>query len=797
MASGSLLAADAVATSGIEEVTVTARKTSESAQVVPVSVKAFSASDLEKNVVLTVSDLMKSVPGLFVAPNSQGGAPTFAIRAAKADNGTSDTVTSYIDDVPVASTKSIANMMYDMQSISVLKGPQGTLFGAATTGGAIIFRPEKPSANFEAYLEAGIGNYGRKQLQGMVNVPVNDVLQLRIAGESVRRDGFSKNNPAPSGAYNGIRDYANDKHDSLRVTARLKPNAAFQNDLELDYFKEDDQPNQAIPIVLRPRYSYQTFLGFPLTVDYAKAGIKLPSSRDNLQLSPTPTWNKAKIWNAFDTATYEIDGQTSLKAVLGYQNVIIDTSEQNGGVRNTAVDGRTAQKIDQWTFEPSFDFKSSDGKFRNKTGLYFSDRKQETGNAYKVIGLPFDGSTDPTSAYLVGIAAGYYPLETNHYYTRKTKSSAVYSQFSYDLSKELTATLGMRYSRDSGDYKASGNLGFPSTPGYANSYGDFRFGNCNPGDLIAYNYDAATCTGTETYKSSAPSFNFTLDNKLSERAMVYATVRSGYLVGGFNNSANPKVTGVATTFTPEKVVDFETGFKSDWSLMGRPVRTNLAAFYGSYKNQQRVQNGTTASGSTFIGVVNAGSSTFYGFDFDGVFKVTDNLELSASWNHIETAYSKFNAIVSIPGKYAYVDLSGQPMAQTPKDVINVGATVKWPVGPGVGLLKSTLSGFRTAKTFTADSPTFAGTTNASGLVTSIDPAQDFREYGKLPAYSLLNFSTTWKGIMGSNFDANLWVKNLTDKQYYTYTSNQMLQFGYATRSYGNPRELGLNVRYNF
>lgn len=131
------------AASGIEEVIVTARKTEESVQAVPVSVNALSADSIQKQAILSVADLRSSVPGLYIGTNPQGGAPTFAIRAAKADNGTSDTVTAYVGDMPVTSTRAVGNMVYDMQSISVLKGPQGTLFGANSTGGAIIFRPDR------------------------------------------------------------------------------------------------------------------------------------------------------------------------------------------------------------------------------------------------------------------------------------------------------------------------------------------------------------------------------------------------------------------------------------------------------------------------------------------------------------------------------------------------------------------------------------------------------------------------------------------------------------------------------
>jgi len=775
--------------SGIEEVIITARKTEESAQVVPVSVTALSAGDLQKTAVLDVQDLRSTVPGLFITANNQGGAPVFAIRAAKADNGTSDTVTAYIGDMPVASTISVANMVYDMQSISVLKGPQGTLFGANATGGAIIFHPNTPSNVFEGYADVGIGNYNRQTFQGMINVPVNDVLQLRLAGETVRRDGFVTNH-GPAGG-----KLSDDKHDSLRLSARLKPSADWEHELMLDYYNVDDKPYQSIPVAQRSR-----FLSNGVPVDYAKAGGTILNDPANVAVGGGPLFNKAKITDAIYTLHYNFNDQVSFKNVLGIQNIKLDTFEDNDASQYAIVNGHNTSDIKQWTLEPSIDMKSSDGRFRNKTGLFISEKKTGQGNASTLLALPYDlvGAT----AQQITIA-GVLPRQTHAFYDRDFKSHAVYTQFSYDLSKEMTATLGLRYTWDRATYGIynstdAGAAIVANRIGQGQYYSDT--GTCSP--ALAFYSDAnltkGICHGTSSLKSQAPSFTFTLEDKYAENSMVYATMRGGYLVGGFNNNINPVASGFPIVFKPEKVVDFETGIKSDWSLWGRLIRTNLAVFYINYKDQQRVNNGTI-NGSTFIAVANAGSSNAYGLDLDVTYEATDNLELKASWNHIESEYTKFNGIINVPGKYAYVDLSGTQMAQTPKDQVSLSATAKWPLSSTMGQVSSTLGWSWTDKTTHHDSPTYNCTTNpvAGGQCVAIDPTQDFSAYDVLPAFDLWNFTTAWKNVMGSNFDANFWVKNLTDKKYKTYGSNQFLQFGYAAFNFGHPREVGLNVRYNF
>lgn len=807
MASVGVHAADAPASkpavSGIEEVIITARKTEESAQAVPVSVTALSAEALTKNAITNIRDV--HVPGLYITSDTQGGQATFAIRAAKQGNGTSDTVTAYVGDMPVVSNISITHMMYDMASISVLKGPQGTLFGANSTGGAIIFRPNQPTNNFEGYAELGIADYDQQSFQGMVNLPVNDVLQVRIAGEVVDRSkGFTKNHRPPAGLYplpNTATELNTDKHESARIGVRLKPSDAWEHNFTFDYYHENDQNQPEIVVERLPRF---TFGGFA-TVDYSKFGGQIDGDPKNVMLGGinVGTGRKNKIWTGQWVADYNISDDASFKSVLAYQDAHLWISTDNDVSAWSIVNGSTEQWIKQWTWEPSVDWKTLDGRLRNKTGLFFSTRDWKWGNSYSLLGLPYDFGIPPAQTSFLPL-----PYTGHHFYQRKFQSHAIYTQFSYDLTKELTATLGMRYSWDKGTYRAKDN----ESPGMANlgTQGNYHYFGatdyCTTYDPGYENANLANCTWGAKLKSQAPSFSFTLEDKYDENSMVYATLRGGYLLGGFNNQV-PKsaaALGLFPQFQPEKVVDFETGVKSDWSLWNRPIRTNLAVFYGNYKNQQRFQNGNVG-GVSIIGTMNAGASTFYGFDLDVTYEPTDNLELSGSWNHLESEYSSFKSFISgaatingITALPSTLDLSGTTLGQAPQDVINLSATYKWPLSSDVGRVSSTLSYYWTDKTASQDTPTRGcATVNASGGCSNFSPVLDFSRHDMLPAYDIWNFSTQWKNIMGSNFDANFWVKNLTDKKYWTSVSNQMLVFGYMARIYGDPRTMGVNLRYNF
>ena len=545
-----VMAEGSAPTSGLEVIEVTARRVEESAQRVPISLTALSAATLEANAVQNVGDLQTSVPGLLVTLNSQGAAPVFAIRAAKADNGTSDTVTAYVDDVPVSSTRAVANMMYDMQSISTLKGPQGTLFGANATGGAIVFRPNKPTDEFEAYAKLGYGNWDRMEFEGMVNVPVTETFGFRLAGSFIKRDGYYEN-ATPVNDNDELTDL---DRQSARLSMRWEPGDQFQNDLTVEYFKENAQPFQESLVALRGRYDYTTFLGgLVLPVDYALAGITTDNAdREHGALGPMPTWNDADILSVIEAASYSLNDTVDLKLVVGYQDTELDTAQDNDATIQSGVNGRTLHEIEQWTVEPSIDWSIMDGRLRNKTGLFYSKTDRTTGNSYRVVDLPWDFTAFGGPAGPVGtLVNSFYPIQSNSLYTRELETQAIYSQFSYDLSDTLTATVGLRYTKDSGDYTTQNFLGF-GTASEVN-WGDFTTGRCAVSTISQYkNPDPVNCIGYMDMDSSATSYNVTIENKISDGTLVYAASRGGDIAGGFNNQANPAATGIPFVFDPEK-----------------------------------------------------------------------------------------------------------------------------------------------------------------------------------------------------------------------------------------------------
>src|SRR3984893_14704913 len=187
-------------TTGIEEITVTAQRRTESLSRTPITVEVLKPDDLEKQAIVSESDLQSAVPGLLVRAGATVNPLNYSIRGQTVDVNSSSqsSVLPYFNEVQVGGGSSkggaSATSFYDLESVQVLKGPQGTLFGRNSTGGAVLFQTAKPTNEFTGYLSASAGNYALRQAEGAINVPiVQDKVLLRVAAFTERHDGYQFN----------------------------------------------------------------------------------------------------------------------------------------------------------------------------------------------------------------------------------------------------------------------------------------------------------------------------------------------------------------------------------------------------------------------------------------------------------------------------------------------------------------------------------------------------------------------------------------------------------------------------
>ncbi|WP_439134984.1 TonB-dependent receptor plug domain-containing protein, partial [Pseudomaricurvus sp.] len=237
----------------IEEVVVTARRREESAQSVPIAVTALNAGKLKEFKINNLDDLQYFDPSLNVSASSgRPNAPVFSlrgIRPTEAIFGQDPTVAIYMADVVLSPAKASNQGMYDLQSVQVLKGPQGTLFGRNTTGGAILLTPQKPGDEFSGNVMAGLGSYGLMETEFGVDLPVSESFAMRLAGRVTDKDGYQEN-VAPGPFYGDER--GGGESYSGRLTAVWDINDNIQNDTIITWDKVDLNGRTAVLEAVNP-----------------------------------------------------------------------------------------------------------------------------------------------------------------------------------------------------------------------------------------------------------------------------------------------------------------------------------------------------------------------------------------------------------------------------------------------------------------------------------------------------------------------------------------------------------------
>jgi len=299
-----------IAQTEIGEIVVTARRRNESLQSVPVSINAFDTAAMESRSIRTTTDLTQASPGLRFSSEGTTYTSSVSMRGlgknAAATTGT-PAVVVYFAEVPVPGDN-LNIPTYDLASIQVLKGPQGTLFGRNTIGGAILIAPARPSFDFSGYMRGTYGNYDYKALEGAINLPlIDDVAALRIAGQIRRRDGYVQDL-----SYGDRLDDVN--QNSVRASLLLEPAENFSNTTIFDYFDASEKGNGYILFRVNHLPGLE-FLDGPL--DDALAAQQTGGIRRTRSAVPDP-YTKPRFWGITNITEWQL-GNIELKNIFGYR----------------------------------------------------------------------------------------------------------------------------------------------------------------------------------------------------------------------------------------------------------------------------------------------------------------------------------------------------------------------------------------------------------------------------------------------------------------------------------------------
>lgn len=609
---------------GIGVILVTAQRREQSAQDVPLSITALGSEQIQETGLGNSLAIGDHVPNLEI--KTFGGVPNIFIRGVGNNDFNSSSVSPisvYRDDVVVASTGSQIFALFDLERIEVLRGPQGTLFGKNTTGGAIQYVSKLPGDYFEGYARAGIGRFDLYETEAAATIPLSDSFSMRVSGLVRRRDGERTN------IFNG--DDAIDVDESAaRAILRWRPDSG--TDVRLSAGMGRDRSDYLEP---KP-------LGTINGGDIFGYSDPAPNDVGILNFNGDSRNHSDNYWISLN-ATFDLGGGVTLRSITGFDDTSIDN--------RVDVDGGP--------------FRIDEIKFLTETEQISQELQllYEGASINALLGVYyFDEDLDARSeADLVGeltFAQGAVPLITDS--ARDNESYAIFGQATLDLTDRLSITGGLRYTWDKVNAEHRAYL----VPGFF----DADVPNGAEIDLVPFG------ELNDTFK--AWSWRIAADYEVADDVMLYGTVNRGFKSGTFNIGI---ITSLAerTQVDPEFLTAYEIGLKS--TLFDRRLRANISAFYYDYSDLQVLSVNQQGSGIPTLGLDNAADAEVKGIEAEFLARPGGGLELGLNFGILDAKYKNYTSGAIDPVSGLPRDFSGNRMPGAPKFTLSTFAKFDFPV----------------------------------------------------------------------------------------------------------------------
>lgn len=729
----------------IEEVLVTARKREERLQDTPVSVTAVTAAELANRFLKDISNVADFTPNLeFSSSAPIGGAGNAAILFMRGVGQTDFLITTdpgvgiFLDGVYVGRSVGGVFDVMDFERIEVLRGPQGTIFGKNTIGGAISLISAKPDENFGGNAQLTIGSRDRIDINGTVNVPlIDDKLMARASFASSDQDGYGRR------LSDGLR-LGDRNSTSARGTLRWLAAENLEVLLTADGYRQRTD-------------------GAAITLGFADPTAQLASlynafvapqfdtQFDNRWITSDPlttwgtgsTFSDTDVWGVASTIIWDLDAVT-IKSITAYRDLEASFARDADGTPMPYVESEDFMAQNQFSQELQFSGKADDGRLNWLVGFYyFRENAWNDTNVNLAVGL-FDAlEALPGPLFPGGPGGAGNPvnigldLQMLNTLNVRNRSYATFVQVSYALTDQLSVSGGVRYTYDkkqllSSLFHVNANVyNFPPT-------------------LQKENWDNFSPKGS-------------IEFKWTEDLMTYASVSRGFKAGGFNG--RPVAQDALRPFDPELVTAYEAGIKSEW--FDNRLRLNAAYFYTDYKDiQLTIATASQQTGSFIFVTENAAKGRVQGFEVEMLARPLPGLDLSGAVGYTDARYKRLD-----PGAVITLDTR---FPKAPKWNASAAAQYTWPVAD---LFMASLRG-----EYSYRSLVFHDAVNSPG--------------GSQTGYSLVNASVSIES-MDERWRLTMFGRNLTDKIYMINGYGEAPSFGYTETYYGPPREWGvsLNVRF--
>ena len=791
-----LLSAPSVAQQGavLEEVVVTAQRRETIMQETPVAVTAFDGDKIVDLGIFDLTDVSALAPNTIMnkqpASNSNAGVRIRGVGTGETSLLVDPKVGVYIDGVYMSKTVGAVFDIVDIESLEVLRGPQGTLFGRNSTGGALNITTAKPSGELGARVSASVGNDGYRRYAGSVDLPgMGDMFSAKLSGMLMDYDGWAKNT-YPGGA----TDLGGEDNSAFRVALRFAPTDNFTVDYSYDD-TNNEGPAAPFQILAVKDSLYNGFTTTPFPFAqlggpyYQQLAATVGNPEDRQDEFVLDNMGDSKLDVEGHTLIAELDLESvTLKYIFGDRS----TKQRNEGTDLDAgayvvpdlFYGRgqpvptpgfhallRESRTDMTTHELQLFGAFADDRVDYTLGFYHYEEEVRQDNP-QTFSLPVAFmAQDPT------LAAGYFaagfcnfipgvgpvcvgsqrlPLPfpspgadpngngwVDFVYGQDSQSWALYGQATVSLSDQLELTGGLRYTED--EKKAflfNENLGMVSF--------DQRLTNKQDWDNLSY----------------LVNLNFAATDDMN----IYATYSSGYNAGGFNARAS-NAPSFSVPVNEEEVTALELGLKADW--LDNRVRTNIAFFHNKFDDLQIAQF-EAGSGGASSRLVNAATASYTGIEVDLIAILAEGLIADVTYGYLEAQFDKY--------------LNRNPATDQEADIADITTAPGAPDHTAAIGLQYDFAPFSKGRLSLRVDAVYRDEIVFHPFQNQYDSSSD---------YWLLNARLSLNDIpIGGEgrLRISAWAKNLGDNEYREWGID-FASLGFAGATWGRPRTYGIDVVY--
>ncbi|MBN8843733.1 MAG: TonB-dependent receptor [Sphingomonadales bacterium] len=728
------------------EIIVTAQRREQSLNSVPMSITAIGGDQLTAQGISTTADLAKIVPGLTFT-QSQIATPVYTIRGVGFYESTlaaSPAVSVYVDEVPLPFAILTQGAALDLARVEVLKGPQGTLYGQNATGGAINYISAKPGSDFEAGADASFGRFNAFELSGFVSGPLTDTLGVRVSARVDEGGAWQEN-------YTRNDKLGNARRLSGRALFVWNPVSELEVTLNVNGWRDRSDvqaPQLTAHTPYNPAGAYPYVLATPLAPANARAAnwsAQTPMRRDD------------DFYQASLRADLDLSDDIRLTSITSWLEFNTDATQDLDATQWRQLDSYTPGSV-----KSLFQELRLTGTSGNARWILGANYSHDKASEQQIL------NTDDLSSNV--IIPGLPILTVSGVFTnQKVTTYAGYANVEYDLTPNLTAQGGIRYTRNERSFNGCGYDADGTTYLSFNVLTQLFTGAppinpIGPGSCLTFSPAFQPSLVTDRLDQDNISWRGGLTYTFDNRAIVYANVSRGWKAGGFPTVPASSFTGFLPA-TQESLLAYEAGFKLP--LADRTLQLNAAGFYYDYSEKQVRGRILDPIFGLLERLVNIPTSHIYGVEAAIDWRPVEGLTANLSGTYVKSRIDEFTGY---NGTGVFADFEGSAFPFTPKWQLTGDVQYKWPVSDRWKAMIGTNVNYNSATNSTFGDPAIL----------------------RINARTLVDLRAGVETEDGK-FRVQLWGRNIFNEYYW----NSTFQADTAWRMAGRPATYGISLGWRY